>query len=45
MMAAIERSPARAIFPGKGFYVLEAKAGFTDKHKIKIGDIVSIEGY
>ena len=29
----------------KAFYVLEAKAGFTDKHKIKIGDIVSIEGY
>lgn len=29
----------------KAFYVLEVKAGFTDKHKIKIGDTMSINGY
>lgn len=29
----------------KAFYGLEVKAGFADKHKIKIGDTMSINGY
>lgn len=30
---------------GKAFYALEVKAGFVGKHKIKIGDSISIDGY
>lgn len=35
-----------SFFPAdKALYVLEVNSGFSDKHKIKIGDIMSIEGY
>ena len=41
----IEKSCASFFSADKALYVLEVNSGFAAKHKIKLGDTVSIEGH
>ena len=41
-----EAKTCPSFFPAdKALYVLEVNSGFSDKHKIKVGDKISIDGY